>query len=218
MRIFPLILLIGLVQPALAQNTSPRQDEEIVVTGIADGAKVVEVNFERVWRRCAECKRALKKLDRLAWVYRFEMQTAADMANTGSAGGSKGVAPSTIGSFQRSSANDAPTTFDGLAAARGNDLSATIYREQLTKYVAPERVNMMVHMRSFFDQLQPHVVAAAEQERLAHGAVVGLVGDQRKRFKAARLIRTDVTDAVIRRLDAMPFTIVLPDPPKRTRR
>lgn len=46
MRIFPVILLIGLASPALAQDAKPAEEEEITVVGIRDGAKVVEVDFD----------------------------------------------------------------------------------------------------------------------------------------------------------------------------
>lgn len=212
MRIFPVILLLGLAHPAFGQNAKPAEEEEIVVTGISNGATVVEVDFDKVWRRCAECKRTLATLDRLAKAYRDEMKLASLMAGGDVAGGSSAT-PSTIGTWQRSSANDTPTTFNGLAAARRGQTSRNVYSEQYKKHVAPERLKMMTHMRSFLDQLMPHVVIATEQEREARGARASLIGKLRTKIKAKRLIRIDVTNAVIKRLDAKDFTIKLADPP-----
>lgn len=217
MRIFPVILLIGLASPALAQDAKPAEEEEITVVGIRDGAKVVEVDFDKVWRRCTECKRALAKLDLLAKTYRDELKLAGLMAGGGVAGGSS-AAPSTIGTWQRSSANDRPTTVDGLAAARRGQSSSNVYGGLLNKHVVPERLNMTIHMRSFLDQLVPHVVAATEQERLSRGARASLIGERKTRLSAKRLVRIDVTDAVIKRLDAKKFTIELPDPPAKEAR
>lgn len=88
----------------------------------------------------------------------------------------------------------------------------------MNKHVVPERLNMTIHMRSFLDQLVPHVVAATEQERLSRGARASLIGERKTRLSAKRLVRIDVTDAVIKRLDAKKFTIELPDPPAKEAR
>lgn len=211
MRVLAVVSLLGLVSPALAQNAQSAEEEEIVVVGLRDGAKVVEVDFERVWRRCAECKRALAKLDLLAESYREEKELAALMAGGGVAGG-RSAAPSNIGTWQRSSANLGPTTVAGLAAARRAESSRVLYRELDKKYVRPERVKMMNYMQSFLDQLAPHVVAATEQERKTRGARASLIGKRNAKVSAKRLVRIDVTDAVIKRLDAKTFMIVLPEP------
>lgn len=211
MRIIPVILLLGLASPAFAQGAEPAEQEEIVIVGLRDGATVVEVDFDKVWRRCAECKRALAKLDLLAKTYRDELELAGLMAGGGVAGGSSAT-PSTIGTWQRSSANDTPTTAGGLAAARRSQTSSHVYQELAKKHVIPERMEMTAHMRSFLDQLTPHVVTATEQERLERGARASLIGERKTKLAAKRLVRIDVTDAVIKRLDAQEFTIELPDP------
>lgn len=212
MRIFPMVLLLGLAQPALAKEANAADEgEKVVVVGIPNGAHVVEVDFNKVWKGCAECKRALAKLDQLAKTYRDELKLAALMAG-GGIDVRRSATPSSIGTWQRSSANDTPTTWEGLAAARQDQASASIYREMTKKHVIPERLKMMAHMRSFIDQLTPHVVAATEQERVARGARASLIGERRAKINAKRLVRTDVTAAVIKRLDATKFTIELPDP------
>ena len=217
MRILFVILLFGLARPVLAQEAKPAEDEEIVVVGIPNGATVVEVDFDKVWRHCAECKRALSKLDLLAETYLDEMKLAALMAGGGVAGGGSAT-PSTIGTWQRSSANDTPTTVGGLAAARRSEAFNHVYGELAKKHVVPERQKMMVHMRSFLDQLAPHVVTATEQEREARGARASLIGKRKTKLSAKRLVRIDVTDAVIKRLDAKDFTIQLPDTPAKEAR
>lgn len=217
MRISLMVLLLGLAVPALAQDAKPAEEEEVIVVGIRDGATVVEVDFDKVWRRCVECKRALAKLDVLAKTYRDELKLAGLMAGGGVAGG-RSATPSTIGTWQRSSASDTPTTADGLAAARRRQTSSNVYGELATKHVVPERLNIMIQMRSFLDQLTPHVVAATEQERVARGVRASLIGKRKTKLSAKRLVRIDVTDAVIKRLDAKDFTIELPDPPAKEAR
>ena len=211
MRIFlASVLILGLAHPAVAQDTNP--DEEIVVVGIRNGDRVVDVDFEKVWRNCAECKRALAKLKVLAQTYHDESELAALMAG-GSHASDQTAVPSSIGTWQRSSANAGPTTVAGLAAARRAETSRVVYEHLYKKHVAPERTKMMNYMQSFLDQLTPHIVKAAEQERVERGARATLIGKGRTKVKAKRLVRTDVTNAVIKRLDATAFTIMLPDPP-----
>lgn len=226
MRLSALIVLLGLVAvPAGAQSTA-QPEEEIVVTGIPNGARVVEVDFDKVWRRCAECKRALVKLDRLAASYRSERDIAYRMGNGGPAGGqSSGTEPSYVGSWQRSSAEPVEkyalglrafhTTPQGLALARRQESGRRTTQEMLNRYASPEMAILQGHMRSFLDQLVPHVVEAAEAERIARGARASLVGKKGAKLAAKKVTRIDVTDAVIRRLDAKQFTIALPDRPVR---
>lgn len=214
MRLLTATLLLALAWPAAAQSSQPAE-EEIVVKGLRDGERVVEVDFDTVWRRCAECKRALTKLKALAETYREESEIAALMAGGGHQS-EVGAAPSGIGTWQRSSANLGPTTVAGLAAARRAETSRALYQELHKKYVRPERMKMMNYMQSFLDQLTPHVVEATERERLERGAQASLIGKSRTKIKAKRLVRIEVTNAVIKRLDAKAFTIVLPDPPIST--
>lgn len=211
MRVLLFGLLAMLANPAIAQRSEANNDDEIVVVGIRNGDRVVDVNFDKVWRNCAECKRALAKLKALAETYQEESELAALMAG-GRHASDQAAMPSTIGTWQRSSANMGPTTVAGLAAARSAETSRFVYEHLYKKHVAPERAKMMNYMQSFLDQLTPHVVKAAEQERVERGARATLIGRGRTKVKAKRLQRTDVTDAVIKRLDAKDFTIVLPDP------
>ena len=213
------LVMIGLAAPAIAQQPRPADDEPIVVKGLADGARVVEVDFDKVWKGCAECKRALAKLDKLARNYRDELDVAQKFAAGGSCGGGR---PSQVMTFQRSSAIDiadtSPTTVAsvvaGLCSARAADQSQRTYQAVAQKYVVPEQGKMLAYMRSFLNQLSPHIIEATEAERIAHGASAGLVDTKRTKLSAKGLKRIDVTKAVIRRLDAKEFTIVLPDPPK----
>lgn len=210
MRAFVVCLSLILAGPALAQGPAVAGEEEIVVTGLRDGSKLVEVEFDKVWRNCAECKRALAKLDLLAKDFHDETETMKQMSQ--SRHQNDRSPPSTIGTFQRSSNDLTPTTVGGLATARAMQRREVTSLELTRKYVAPERAKMMVHMRSFLDQLAPHVVAAAEEERKLRGAKASLIGKRNAKISAKRVVRIDVTDAVIKRLDAKPFTIALPDP------
>lgn len=214
MRVFVAIIALGLADPVLAQQTAEPEDEAIVVKGLRNGSKVVELDFNKVWRRCVECKRALAKLDLLAESYREEKELAALMAGGAHSGGV--AASSSIGTWQRSSANLGPTTVAGLAAARRAESSRILYEHLYNKHVAPERGKMMNYMQSFLDQLTTHVAAATEEERKEHGARASIIGKRNTKVNAKRLVRIDVTDAVITRLDAKDFTISLPAPPAST--
>lgn len=232
-------MVVGFTVPALAQQPRPQvlpqsqpqsqppgqakpnqksaDDDVVVVTGIANGARVVEVDFDKVWKNCAECKRALAKLDKLARNYRDERKTAAVLANPGGHCGN--ARPSPLVTFQQSSAEpvggtarSAHSITDGLCAARAEDRSRRTYQALAQKYVVPEQAKLLTHMRSFLDQLAPHLREATEAERIAHGASAGLTDAKRTRLSAKNVKRIDVTQAVIRRLNAKDFTIVLPDP------
>ncbi len=214
------LMVVGLAAPAFAQQSpSKSSEEEIVVTGIANGARVVEVDFDKVWKNCAECKRALLKLDKLARNFRDEREVAGTFATGASNCGN--ATPSTITTFQRSSAENvgqsarsANSIAGGLCAARARDQAARTHEAMTVKYVVPEQAKLLTHMRSFLDQLAPHLREATEAERIVHGASAGLTDTKRTRLNAKNLTRIDVTQAVIRRLNAKQFTIVLPDPPK----
>ena len=214
------LVMIGFAGPGNAQQSKPADDEPIVVKGLADGARVVEVDFDKVWKNCAECKRALAKLDKLARNYRDELGVAQKFAaGGGSCGGGR---PSQVMTFQRSSAIDiadtSPTTaasvVAGLCSARAADQAQRTYQAVAEKYVVPEQGKMLGYMRSFLDQLSPHIIEATEAERLAYGASAGLVDTRRTKLSAKNLKRIDVTKAVVRRLDAKDFKIILPDPPR----
>lgn len=220
MRIFTAIIALGMALPASAQQA---EEEEIVVVGIADGSKVVEVDFDKVWKRCVECKRALKKLDKLAENYRDELEVAGYFSSGGATGHCSGESPASVGSFQRSSAEPVDLRrrtpkriVDGLCSARLADTSRRTYAAVTEKYAVPERARLLAHMQSFLDQLTPHVVAATEEERVARGAKASIIGKRNAKLSARKLVRVNVTEAVIKRLDAKPFTIVLPDPQPST--
>lgn len=223
MRIVPLVLLLGLAQPVSAQPANPptgtAEDEPIVIRGLADGATVVAVDFDKVWKNCAECKRALKKLDKLAARYREE-RNFMRVAQSGPAG-CPNVAASPSTTFQRSSADaigeSGPATrrdiVGELCAARAAESTRVTQQAIAERSVVPAQAQMLAHTRAFLDQLAPHVAAATEAERVARGASAGLTDGKRTTLSAKNIKRIDVTDAVIRRLDAMDFTIALPDPP-----
>ena len=222
MRIFTMILMLGFAQSAAAQDKNPPEEQEIVVTGLADGARVVEVDFDKVWKGCAECKRTLAKLDRLAQGYRDELEVAGHFSSGGSTNHCSKASPSPLLTFQRSSAEPiaarpktAQSLADELCAARVAEISKKNFAAVAQQYVRPEQSRLLAHMRSFLDQLGPHLNEATEAERVAHGANAGLTDTKRTRLSAKNLKRIDVTEAVIRRLDAKDFTIVLPDPPAR---
>ncbi len=221
------LAILGVAGPAFGQSakapqSKPSDEKEIVVTGLADGARVVEVDFDKVWKGCAECKRALAKLDKLARNYRDELDVAQKFAASPGSHCGGGGPSSQVMTFQRSSANDVgntgPTTpssiVAGLCSARSADQSQRTFQAVAEKYVVPEQGKMLAYMRSFLDQLSPHIVEATEAERIANGASAGLVDTKRTKLSAKSLKRIDVTKAVIGRLDAKDFTIVLPDPPK----
>lgn len=218
MRLLAATCVLALAWPAAGQDSKPPPDEEVVVVGIRNGDRVVEVNFDKVWRTCAECKRALAKLDRLAKAYREEVEIAGYFSSGGGTAHCSRGTPNSVGTFQSSSAE--PTDMgrrtpqsvaDGLCAARLADTSSRTHSAISKKYVAPERAKLLGYMRSFLDQLTPHVVAATEEERVARGARASLIGKSRMKIKAAKLVRVDVTKAVINRLDSKGFTIVLPE-------
>jgi hypothetical protein len=220
MRNLVMFLAAAAASPAMAQRADPAEEKEIVITGVADGARVVEVDFDKVWKNCAECKRALAKLDKLARGYRDELEVAGQFASGTTTSHCRHATPSNIASFQRSSAEPVggqPRTpqqlVDGLCAARMADSSRRTREAMIERHVVPEQAQMLAYMRSFIDQIAPHLKEATEAERVIHKASVGLTDAKRTKLGAKDLKRIDVTTAVIARLDAKDFTIVLPDPP-----
>lgn len=216
------LILTGSPQPAFAQQPRLSDDEPIVVKGLADGARVVEVDFDKVWKNCAECKRALAKLDKLAQNYRDELNTALDAVSLPAA---PSESPPSVGvtTFTRSSATDI-RTWDkqrrtgpadvqrSISGERQGEQAQAYFNELNQRFIRPESVQLANHMRSFLDQLAPHVAAATEAERIANGASAGLTDKKRTKLYAKRLTRIDVTAAVIRRLNTMDFKIDLPEP------
>jgi hypothetical protein len=214
-------ILLGAASPSLAQQSSRSNEEPIVVRGLSDGARIVEVDFDKVWKKCAECKRALAKLDKLAQNYRDEREVAAQFsAGSGHCGST--ARPSAITTFQQSSAQGVgagPATgaeiIGGLCAARLEELSRRTYAAPAKRFGAPEQARLNAYVRSFLDQVALQVADATEAERIAHRATAGLTDKKRTRLAARNLQRVDVTRAVIARIDASNFKVVLPDPPPR---
>ena len=101
----------------------------------------------------------------------------------------------------------------GLCADRMADSSGRTFDAMTKRHVLPQQARMLAYMRSLLDQLAPHVADATEAERVAHGATAGLTDKRRTKLAAKKLQRIDVTQAVIRRLDASDFKIILPNPP-----
>lgn len=247
-KLFGTLIILAMATPALAQRAGPpprppvrpplqapappdkpADDKVIVVTGVANGARVVEVDFDKVWKNCAECKRALAKLDRLAQPYRDERHTALQAINRPAP---PPGSPATVGvsSFSQSSATDIGSVDEqrrtglvdvqrSVAGERQGDQTAFYYSELNRRFIRPEAIKLGTYTQSFLDQLAPHIAAATEAERIANNAQAGLTDKKRTKVSAKRLTRIDVTQAVIRRLDAMNFTIDLPEPvlsPART--
>ena len=222
MRVLLVTIMLGVAQPAVAQPAKPADDDTITVTGVPNGARVVEVDFDKVWKTCAECKRALATLDRLAKPYRDERSTALLAVNRPAA---PLESPPSVGvtTFTRSSAVDVDQ-WEGQKRTSLQDIQRSVmgerlgeqtiayYRELDRRFIRPEQATLLGYMRSFLDQLAPHLALATEAERVAHGAQAGLTDKKRTRLSAKNLKRIDVTAAVIRRLDAMDFKIDLPEP------
>jgi hypothetical protein len=223
MRPVLFISLLALAQPVVAQSAASPDEEPVIITGVADGARVVTVDFDKVWKNCAECKRALKKLDKLAQAYRDERDAA--LLAVQRPPNATGVVPiGGVSDFQRSSAQDVGTMGYQLRTGRNvqDSVHGSVQASQADNYLAeldrryirPELINVTALSQSFLDQLAPHLREATEAERIVHGASVGLTDAKRSKVSAKDLTQIDVTDAVIKRLDSMDFTIDLPEPRK----
>ena len=208
MRLAIAIALAGSSASAFAQPSVPTIDPDpIVVVGIRDGARVGMVDYDKVWRRCAECKRALAKLTALSKPFHVKKGEIARDANC----------------FKRSvgqqTRNAQPVDITkGQASLDVNAIHAGNLLRQLPDHQRKDvgelqtmRFDMTKLVASFLAQLEPHARAAAEEERAARS--LAAIFDRNGKPPAAKVREVEVTDAVIRRLDSKTFTIVLPDPP-----
>ena len=216
---FPLAFALLAIPLPAAAATAPNGDEQIVIIGVRDGSKVLEVDFDRVWKQCRECKRALAKLDELAKPYRQAKGRLSRDRNEYRVSASKeneGVPPEEwpdryngrIDPPSPMFAPNAATRDKGFRHARrikSEDQFLVHQKQDLTK----QRFHATALMAKFLNQRDPYVAAAAEQERVARGAAAILHAG--KKYKSdVKYERIEATDAVIQRLDAMDFTIGLP--------
>lgn len=215
----PLALALLAIPIPAAAAPAPKSDEAIVVVGVRDGSTVLEVDFGRVWKQCRECKRALAKLDQLAKPYRHakgrlsrdrhEYRVSAEKEN-------EGVPPEQWADRYNGRIDPPSPMFATSAGTRDKGFRHARRLKNEDQFlvhqgrdVIRERVNATALMASFLKQLDPYVAAAAEQERAARGAAAIL--HTGKKYKSNfKYKRIEATDAVIRRLDAMDFTISLP--------
>ena len=184
------VLLAGLAagSAAFAQPTTrPLDEEPIVVTGRRDGGRVISVDFQRVARQCAECRRVLAEIEKLGAPYQIR---------------------------KRQIGRDILTMEESIQIhTRGNERQAKRFEERMPEHFRKDWIDLYVMRRdvsrlvaAFLAQLEPHVVAAAEEERRAQGA--SAVVRMTRRAGAKRPL--EVTDAIIRRVDARDLKIVLP--------
>ena len=208
MRLAIAIALAGSSASAFAQPAVPTIDPDpIVVIGIRDGSTVGMVDYDKVWRRCAECKRALAKLAALSKPFHVKKgQIARD---------SKSYKVSVAEHTRRAPPVDITK---GEASGNVDAIHAGNFLRQLPDHQRKDvaelstiRFDMTKLSASFLAQLEPHARAAAEEERAARS--LAAIFDRNGKPPAAKVREVEVTDAVIRRLDSKTFTIVLPDPP-----
>lgn len=197
---------------AAAQLIQPPTAEEgvIVVTGTRGGDRALSVDFEKVARGCAECKRILAKMGDLKSQYTIKKdQIARDRsAMAGS------IAAHTSGSENRRG----PKAPDGADFLNPNSLEPELSQSRRLVAKVPDhfrkdqndlalvRSNVSGQIASYLAQLEPYVVEAAEAERLKRNASVVLKANRRAKKEKA----VDVTQAVISRLNARQISITLP--------
>lgn len=188
-------LITVIATPALAQaDTAVSEPEPIIVSGVRKGATIGQVDFDKVWRTCAECKRALAQLTLLAKPYHLK----------------KGEIVRDRESFEESVTKHAR---DPRQAERFRERLPDIQFKD-TSELRVIRYDMTKLMASFLSQLEPHTRDAVEAERTDRNlpAVFG----KTQKHPVPGLKKVDLTAAVIRRLNERSFTIDLPDPPNET--
>lgn len=195
--------------PAAAQGQSEQppasESDTIVVTGRRDGGKLLAVDFQRVARLCAECRRMVAEIERAAAPYHTKKREIAR---------DRGMMYGSITSHSRSSGSSgafiqAPRTVEQIAADQQADRLKDRIPDVLKKDVAELGVlrrEVGALTRDFLSQLAPYVVRAAEAERVERRASAVIKLERR----ASRPRATDVTDAIIRRVDAMNPVLRLP--------
>ena len=217
MRFIIATALISSSASALAQPAVPTlEPDPIVVVGIRDGTSVGMVDYDKVWRRCAECKRALAKLTALSKPYHVKKGqigrdgAAYEEAATKGLRKDKGEKPVIMTETNSKSFGSIDSRARELQAGRLVALIPDSQRKDLEE-LQTIRFDMTKLTASFLAQLEPHARAAAEEERVARS--LAAIFDRNGKPPAAKVREVEVTDAVIRRLDSKTFTIVLRDPP-----
>lgn len=182
--------LLGWSAGAAGQQAPLTESDPILVTGVRNGSTVGIVSYDKVWRQCAECKRALAKLALLSKPYHLK----------------KGEIRRDAESFVESVGKHAR---DESQAKRFLDRLPDIQRKD-TDELRIIRFDMQKLIASFLAQLEPVARAAAEEERVAQG--LPAVFDSNGKAPPAKVKTVPLTEAVIRRLDGMKFEIALPTP------
>lgn len=183
--------------PAPIPAAAAAEDDPIVIVGRRDGGTVLIVDLKEVALRCAKCKPALESLHSLAAPYfrvRGEMQRDFESL------GEMNKAHNRHTGFQQS-----PLALDAKADRLALIMDAFFHHQR--KELAGKRGDVARHVADYLRALAPHIVEIAEAERQRHGA--SAVVNSRK-AKVGKAKRIDVTDEVIRQLDAKPFTLGFP--------
>ena len=195
------MLLAAVLLTASPPPTPPTavaaEDDPIVIVGRRDGGTVLIVDLKEVALRCAKCKPALESLHTLAAPYfrvRGEMQRDFESL------GEMNKAHNRHTGFQQS-----PLALDAKADRLALIMDAFFHHQR--KEIAGKRGDVARHVADYLRALAPHVVEIAEAERQKHGASA-VVNSRRAKIGKAKKI--DITNEVIRQLDAKPFTLDFP--------
>ena len=213
------VLLAGLAagSAAFAQPApSPSNEQPIIVTGRRDGGRLLSVDFQRVARQCAECRRVLAEIGKRSAPYKVKKgqlsrdQEATFDPNNGSIAqhvrgqqdriGNPVIIPDGAG-FLNPFAGAPQQTRAGRLSSQARQ---SFQKDQVE--LATIRGDTSKLVAHFLAQLEPHVIKAAEEERVQRkaSAVIKL----ERRATQARAV--EVTDAIIRRIDAQQITFTLP--------
>lgn len=198
---------------ASAQRAPPAAPEEsLIVTGRRDGGRLLSVDFQRVARSCAECKRVLGEIEKRSAPYQVKKRQVTRDRNVMV----ESIGIHTRGGERRLPAGAIPAGagfLDPFAGQPQNSRAARLMAgipDHLRKDMAELgaiRADTNALVAAFLAQLEPEVVKAAEEERVKRGAS----GVIRLKRRASRPRAVDVTDAIIRRVDARQLTFTLPE-------
>ncbi len=214
-RLLTFLAALALGSEAVAQPAPPvpqaGAEETIVVTGRRDGGLLLSVDFQRVARQCAECKRVLGEIAKLSAPYQVKKREIIRDRNTMV----ESIQAHTRGGGRRLPAGAIPDGADFLDPFAGQPQNSQAARlmaripDHLRKDQAElgaMRADVNALVAAFLAQLEPEILKAAEDERVERGAS----GVIRLKRRASRPRAVDVTDAIIRRIDGRRLTIVLP--------
>ena len=209
------VLLAGLAAGSAAFGqpaAPPPNDEPIVVTGQRDGGRLLAVDFQRVARECAQCKRVLAEIGKRSTPYKVKKgQIARDREST--FGAIKGQLEGHIDRPNPAKVPDGAGFLDPYASSPSTTKKSGRLVGQMQEYSRKDQVDLATIrgdtnalVANFLVQLEPHVIKAAEEERVQRkaSAVVKL----ERRATQARAV--EVTDAIIRRIDAKQIKFTLP--------